>query len=154
MKKQPTSRLTSTSSNQTESIAQMIGGNLKGSEVLELVGDLGSGKTTFVRGLAKAVGSQDDVASPSFTLSRKYDGKNLTIYHFDFYRLSQPGIVAHELAETLDDSGNVVVIEWAEIVRGVLPDRRLTIAFTQTGDDERLLEFSYQRNLDYLMKGL
>jgi tRNA threonylcarbamoyladenosine biosynthesis protein TsaE len=154
MYKQLTARLASTSSKHTEAIAHMIGQNLQGGEVLELTGDLGSGKTTFVRGLAKAQGSKDSVASPSFTLSHKYDGENLTIYHYDFYRLNQPGVIAHELAEALDDPGNVIVIEWANIVQDVLPDRRLTIEFKQTGDNDRLLKFSYRPDSDYLMEGL
>ncbi|HUD81347.1 MAG TPA: tRNA (adenosine(37)-N6)-threonylcarbamoyltransferase complex ATPase subunit type 1 TsaE [Patescibacteria group bacterium] len=154
MRKKSVTKLASSSQKDTEQIAYFVSHNLKGGEVFELVGDLGSGKTAFVRGLAKGLGSNDIVASPSFTLSRKYDSNSLTIYHFDFYRLNQPGVVAHELADTLDNPNNVTLVEWADIVRGVLPKKRLTIKFRHVGENERELEFKYPSDLDYLMKGL
>jgi tRNA threonylcarbamoyladenosine biosynthesis protein TsaE len=148
------SKLVTNSPDETEQIAQIIAKNLKGGEVFELVGDLGSGKTTFVRGLAKGLGSSDSVASPSFTLSHKYDTGSLTIYHFDFYRLNQPGVVALELADILNDPRNVTLIEWGDIVHGILPEERLAVKFSQTGDTVRELEFNYFPDSDYLMKGL
>jgi tRNA threonylcarbamoyladenosine biosynthesis protein TsaE len=154
MARKSTTNLTTTSSNQTEAVARIIGNNLKGGEVLELAGDLGSGKTTFVRGLAAAIGSSDRVASPSFTLSHKYEGQRLTIDHYDFYRLNHPGVVAHELSESLAQPGIVSVIEWGEIVSGVLPAQRLTIKFSHSNVNERLLELSTTADLAYLMKGL
>lgn len=123
---------------------------MRGGEVIELVSDVGGGKTTFVRGLAKGMGSDDRVASPSFTLSREYQADKLRMYHFDFYRLSDPGIMANELAEVIDDPAAVVVVEWADIVEAVLPAKKLTIKIISTGDTSRTFDFSCPKELSYL----
>lgn len=144
----------STGSEQTERLAAAIGANLRGGEALELVSDLGGGKTTFTRGLVRGAGSEDRVGSPTFTLNREYAAPKFAIAHFDFYRLSEAGIVADELAEVIGDPHYVAVVEWGDIVHDVLPEKRLAIRFTQTGGDTRTLSFEYPAELDYLMKGL
>jgi tRNA threonylcarbamoyladenosine biosynthesis protein TsaE len=128
-----------------------MGNRLRGGEVIELVSDVGGGKTTFVKSLAKGFGSSDNVASPSFTLSREYRAGDRTMYHFDFYRLNDPGIVANELAEVVGDNRAVVVVEWADIVENVLPAEHLTITIKSTGDTEREFEISYPEGLAYLI---
>src|SRR5882757_1123109 len=95
---------------ETEAIAEKIGQHLKGGEVIELVSDLGGGKTTFVRGLAKGFGSQDKVASPTFMLSKVYVAGDRQLHHFDFYRLQDAGIVAYELQGLIGDSDIVIVV--------------------------------------------
>lgn len=124
---------------------------MRGGEVIELVSDLGGGKTTFVRGLARGMGSTDPVRSPSFTLSHQYRADQLTLYHFDFYRLFEPGIMRDELAEVLTDPKAVVVVEWGKIVEDVLPTERLTVSLRVTGDESRELTFSCPADLAYLM---
>lgn len=123
----------------------MLGSQLKGGEVIELRSDLGGGKTTFVRGLVRGAGSPDQVASPTFTLNRIYHAKKLSIYHYDFYRLNDPGILADQLGESINDNKIVTVVEWADIVRNVLPNQRLTIEFqlTAASPDERQITISY-----------
>ena len=143
----------STSFEGTLAIAGSIGSKLRGGEVIELVSDLGGGKTAFVRGLARGMGSHDNVRSPSFTLSNQYRAGKLTLYHFDFYRLSQPGIMRDELAEILTDKAAVVAVEWADIVESVLPDERLTLTIKNTGEAERLFLISYPATLAYLIPG-
>jgi tRNA threonylcarbamoyladenosine biosynthesis protein TsaE len=143
-------RIHSQSAADTEHIGEQIGAVLRSGEVIELIGDLGSGKTTFVRGLTKGFGSSDHVASPSFTLSREYRSGHRTLYHFDFYRLDDPGVMALELAELLEDKQGVVVIEWATVAASVLPTERVMIRFTPTSDDARTLEISYPTSLAYL----
>lgn len=142
----------SSSDRETTTLAESIGRALKGGEVIELVSDLGGGKTTFVRGLAHGAGSRDHVASSTFTLSRIYTAPSFDIQHFDFYRLDEPGIVAAELAETSEDEHNVVVIEWAHKVQHVLPAGRLTITIKQTSDGNRELTFACPSSLEYLLK--
>ncbi|MDQ5972545.1 MAG: tRNA threonylcarbamoyladenosine biosynthesis protein TsaE [Patescibacteria group bacterium] len=139
---------------QTEKIAEIIGGNLHGGEVIELVSDLGGGKTTFTRGLAKGFGSTDRVASPTFTISKVYKSGNKEMHHFDFYRLPQAGLIEHELADVLTDKKCVVVVEWADVVKHVLPAKRLTINFRQTQEDGRELNIKCADELSYLMEGL
>ena len=105
------------SENETRALGERLGALLRGGETIELVGDVGAGKTTFVKGLALGLGIDEDVQSPSFTISRLYDARdNLRLAHYDFYRLTNAGIMADELTETTQDSATVTVIEWADIV--------------------------------------
>lgn len=116
--------------------------------------DLGGGKTTFARGLARGFGSKDRVASPTFTISRVYKAGPKAMYHFDFYRLPEPGLIAEELAEVAGDPLVVTVVEWANIVQDVLPVSRLTVEMHKTPEDERELTFRYPASLQYVMEGL
>ena len=144
-------RTSSTGLGDTALLAESLGKRLHGGETIELVSDVGGGKTTFVKGLAKGFGSSDNVASPSFTISREYVAGERTMYHFDFYRLNDPGIVANELAEVVYDEKAVVVVEWADIVEDVLPADRLTITIKSTGDETRVFTVSYPESLAYLI---
>ncbi len=135
----------------TERLAAEIGKKLKGGELIELVSDLGGGKTAFVRGLARGMGSDDLVGSPTFTISREYRTGDKTLYHFDFYRLSEPGIMTDELAEVLGDPKAVVAVEWSDIVQQVLPKQRLTVRFTLTGETSRRIEFTCPADLAYVI---
>ena len=107
---------------------------------------MGGGKTTFVRGLAAGFGSRDRVSSPSFTISNFYKNRrSQQIHHFDFYRLSEAGIIVDQLAESLSDPKVITVIEWSDIVQGVLPMERLTIEFqpVEISPDERRITITY-----------
>jgi tRNA threonylcarbamoyladenosine biosynthesis protein TsaE len=116
---------------------------LTGGEVIELRGDVGAGKTTFTKGLAAGLGIDETVQSPSFTISRVYDAPNgLRLAHYDFYRLHDAGIMADELNETVQDPSTVTVIEWADIVDGVLPVDRVTIAIAPTSETDRQVTLS------------
>ncbi len=109
-------------------LAQKLAGKLKGGEVLELIGDVGAGKTTFVKGLAKGLGVKEVVQSPSFTLFARYQAASgLSLHHYDFYRLDDPGLVAYDLSESLADPKAITVVEWADTVRAVLPEQRLIV---------------------------
>src|SRR5436190_17523226 len=93
----------STSSEDTEKLGELLGSVLNPPAIIELRSDLGGGKTTFVRGLARGFGSNDRVASPTFTLNKIYkNSKGQEIHHFDFYRLHEPGILVDQLSESLD----------------------------------------------------
>lgn len=142
------------STQETEELAEAIGNHLHGGEVVELISDLGGGKTTFVRGFAKGAGSIDTVASPSFTIKREYYAKDLTIHHFDFYRLKEPGLIQHDLTEALENSNDIVIIEWADIVKGVLPAMRLSVHIKTTGENTRQITFKAPESLKYLLKDL
>lgn len=154
MNTEVTLQINSTSSNETELLGEKLGKNPKGGEVIELISDLGGGKTTFVRGLAKGIGSTDNVASPSFIIKREYRTPDLRLHHFDFYRLSEPGVVQHELEESLHDPHVVSVIEWADIVEGVLPHNRLRVSIKTTGETTREFTFHLPQSLGYLLEGL
>jgi len=125
---------------ETRAVAEKLGRLLRGGEVIELIGDVGAGKTTFVKGLAKGLDIDDDVQSPSFTISRVYDARdNLRLAHYDFYRLQDPGIMKDELVETLADPEEITVIEWADIVEGILPESKFTILFEAPSETARKL---------------
>jgi tRNA threonylcarbamoyladenosine biosynthesis protein TsaE len=134
----------------TLELAEAIGRNLRGGEVIELVGDLGSGKTAFVRGLAKGLGSHDKVHSPSFTLSNSYRAKGLEVHHYDFHRLSDAGIMKQELAEVLADNKAIVVVEWADLVEDILPPDRMIIKIEPSRETSRILKFAATDKLTYL----
>ncbi len=140
------------SADETQAFAERIGQRLRGGEVIELISDVGGGKTTFVRGLAKGAGSVDHVSSPTFTVSKVYAARKLHIVHFDFYRLENAGLMAHELRETLADPDTVTVIEWSDTVSHMLPDRRLQIRIAQTDTNSRSITVTYTSDLQYLLR--
>ncbi len=121
-----------------------LGDLLGGGEVIELVGDVGAGKTTFTKGIAAGLMIDDDVQSPSFTISRVYPARDdLIMAHYDFYRLSDAGILADELRETALDSSTITIIEWGAVVEGVLPIDRLTVRIDSPSENSRVLKFEY-----------
>lgn len=124
-------------------VGKKLGMLLRGGETIELIGDIGAGKTTFTKGLAAGLLIDDDVQSPSFTISRVYEARdNLQLAHYDFYRLADAGIMKDELAETMLDPQTITIIEWADIVEGILPENRLTIQFESPTEESRVLTLS------------
>ena len=109
---------------------------IKKPAMIELVGDVGVGKTTFTRGLAEGLGIKEPVTSPSFTISKAYalpDGGELV--HYDFYRLSEPGLMEEDLRDNISRPENVVVVEWGETVTELFPDEhyRIEIKYDEKG---------------------
>jgi tRNA threonylcarbamoyl adenosine modification protein YjeE len=96
----------------TYNLAKTLANTLKGGEIIVLDGDLGAGKTTFTKGLAKAIGiDENSVNSPTFTIMKEYDGK-LKLYHYDMYRLNSDEISELGLEENFNEPQSVCVIEW------------------------------------------
>lgn len=126
----------------TFNIGAMVGQKLEGGEVIELIGDLGAGKTIFVRGLAAGIKSSDKVQSPSFTIVRVYKGPKIELHHFDFYRLDNVGILTEQLAEILENPQAAVVLEWSQIVSKLLPKERLSVHFETRSISSRLITIS------------
>ncbi len=122
-------------------LGEAIGRSVSGGEVLELVGDIGAGKTTLTKGIARALGVNEPVQSPTFTISRVYDSpKGLRLAHYDFYRLGEAGIMGDEIREAMDDD-SVIIVEWAGAVDDNLPKDRLVVKITTISEEERLVEF-------------
>lgn len=107
--------------------------------VLELIGDVGAGKTTFVRGLAQGIGVKEAVTSPSFTISKVYQGQDATLVHYDFYRLADPGIMEEDLAESINDPQTITVVEWGQSIQNVLPQDRKVIEIKYIDENTREL---------------
>lgn len=132
-------------------LGSKFGAALKGGEVLELIGDVGAGKTTFVKGLALGMNIKDDVQSPSFTINRRYSSDaSLVLNHYDFYRLPDAGIMSMEVAEGLSEANNITVIEWGESIKNVLPDDRIILNIHYLADQGRKIEFQIPKKFDYL----
>lgn len=133
-------------------LGKELGQRLRGGEIVELVGDVGAGKTTLVKGIGQGLMVDDDVQSPSFTISRVYTARDgLELHHYDFYRLQEAGVMKYELGESLENHSAVTVIEWADTVLDVLPDDHIVIRIDYTPDEDgRKLTFLMSDSYAYL----
>jgi tRNA threonylcarbamoyladenosine biosynthesis protein TsaE len=130
---------TSNSPNETESFGRQFAGNVKPGDLIALVGELGSGKTQFVKGLAAGLGSSAKVTSPTFTLIHEYTDGPFPIYHFDFFRVED-----QESAERLglDEyffGNGVSVIEWADRFPDLVPENARWISFETKSESQRAI---------------
>lgn len=130
------------SEDEMQAFAAIVAKNVSSGICLNLIGDVGTGKTTFTKGFARALGVVETVQSPTFTISRVYETSDeRQLVHYDFYRLSEPGIMSEELRENLDNDA-IVVIEWGDIVADILPDDSLTIYIRSTSETGREVELA------------
>lgn len=134
-------RRTTHAPEETRLIAEQLASLLEPGDVLALSGDLGAGKTTFAQGLAKGLGVEEPVHSPTFTLIREYDGR-IPFYHMDVYRLGKGADSENLGIEEYLYGDGVSVIEWAEYVDSLLPEEMLRVTIRRTGDSERLIEMA------------
>lgn len=121
-----------------KSVARAVGSG----SVISLVGDLGAGKTTFTKGVARAMGIMDNVTSPTFTILNEYVGEEARLYHFDFYRIEDESEL-EELGfeDYFPSSDGLTVVEWVEKAPSVLPKRFYQITFEKIDDDRRRIIF-------------
>ena len=110
---------------ETEKIAYALAEKLHGGEIITLGGDLGAGKTAFVRGLAAGLGISDRVVSPTFTIVNEYSGEGLPLFHFDVYRIGSPDEMYDIGWEDYLGRGGVTVIEWAVNIEEILKDEKI-----------------------------
>jgi len=130
----------SKSAEETITHGQVIAATLRRGDVLALCGDLGAGKTHFVKGLTAGLGASAPVTSPTFTLIHEYLGGRLPLYHFDFYRLDdEDEALKIGLDEYLDGDG-VCVIEWAEKFPALLPTHTRWLRFSHHSDEARIID--------------
>jgi len=128
--------LQTTNESETSQAGEALGATLRPGDVVLLYGDLGAGKTAFVRGLARGIGANpDDVSSPTFTLVQEYAGPAATLYHVDLYRLEGPEIEDLGLEDLVSGDG-IVAIEWAERWKG-RPDDVREVWIDDLGEDRR-----------------
>ena len=126
------------SEQETSDIGAALGRQLRAGDVVLLYGDLGAGKTAFVRGLARGIGANpDDVSSPTFTIVQEYAGSSATLYHVDLYRLEPPEVDDLGLDDLVAADG-IVAIEWAERWRG-RPNDAVEVTLEDVGDETRRL---------------
>ena len=129
-------RITTNSEFETIEVAQNFESEKFPNMIICLNGELGSGKTMFAKGIANALGIQETITSPTFNIIKEYDGE-LPLYHLDVYRLD--GKTDGVGIEEYFTKGGVVVIEWADTIKPILPSERLDIKFKVAGENKRVL---------------
>jgi tRNA threonylcarbamoyladenosine biosynthesis protein TsaE len=125
---------------ETEALGAELAAGLSAGDVVLVHGELGAGKTTFVRGAARALGICDPVTSPTFSIAHRYRGAGVSVSHLDLYRLQS---LHHEDPELLDDylgGDRIAFVEWPEVGTGDLPDARLHVTLAHAGGDRRRIE--------------
>src|SRR4051794_5033569 len=135
--------ITTRSEEETAAVGRELAAMLSAGDVLLLYGDLGAGKTAFVRGLAEGLGvSRDEVSSPTFTLIQEYRGGRLTLFHVDLYRIEDPREFDELGLDEIAEDG-VLAIEWAEKLDARLrPSRCVSVRITHGDADERQIEIT------------
>ncbi len=129
---------------QTEALGNILGQGLQAGDVIALTGDLGAGKTCLTRGIARGLGIDEAVTSPTFILVSEYTARGgIPLIYVDCYRLDNaaPEAVSIGLDELLDE-GSIAVVEWAERIASLLPDDRLDIIIDITGEQTRTVELA------------
>jgi tRNA threonylcarbamoyladenosine biosynthesis protein TsaE len=122
---------------ETESLGAELAGSLRDGDVILVQGELGSGKTTLVRGAARALGVSDPVTSPTFSIGHRYRGANVTVSHLDLYRLDGLEREDPELLADYLGPGRIAFVEWPEAGGSELPDARLRVMLAHAGADRR-----------------
>jgi len=129
----------SNSTAETEEIARALSEKLSAGDVLALYGDMGAGKTAFVRGLVSGLLPQCVrlVHSPTFAIVNEYAGEEYSIYHFDFYRLKDEDDLYSIAFYDYLDRGGIIVTEWSELFEDILPPSGKKVRIEKTGEEER-----------------
>jgi tRNA threonylcarbamoyladenosine biosynthesis protein TsaE len=134
-------RIQTTSAAETEAAGARLATRLQPGDVVLIEGELGAGKTTFVRGAARALGVRDPVTSPTFSIGHRYRGREVIVSHLDLYRLhgladEEPGLLADYVGE-----GCVAFVEWPERSAGEIPGVRVSVTLAHGGGDRRTIEW-------------
>lgn len=129
---------------ETEKFGIFLGENLRPGDVVCLNGDLGAGKTTLTKSIAKGLGIDDYVTSPTFTIVNEYYG-NINLYHIDTYRLDDKIDVEYLGFDEYFYSDGVTIVEWADKIRDALPEEYMEINISSK-DDKRILDIKYLGN--------
>ncbi|GKQ43010.1 tRNA (adenosine(37)-N6)-threonylcarbamoyltransferase complex ATPase subunit type 1 TsaE [Companilactobacillus sp. RD055328] len=140
------------SSEEIIKLGEQLATSLQAGDVVLLDGELGAGKTTLTKGIAKELGIEKNIKSPTFTLVREYLDGRIPLYHMDMYRLEYSDPFEVGVDEYLSSSG-ISVIEWSEFISELLPNEYLKLTIVKTGDTSRVVELTahgkrYQNIMD------
>ncbi|MBR3934624.1 MAG: tRNA (adenosine(37)-N6)-threonylcarbamoyltransferase complex ATPase subunit type 1 TsaE [Clostridia bacterium] len=135
---------TSNSYEETQKIASEFAKKLKPGDILTLDGDLGAGKTAFTGGLAKGIGINGYVTSPTFTIVNEYRNGTMPLFHFDVYRLESMDDLYDIGWEDYTSQGGICVVEWADIIRDGLDLPYYEIRITKLSDDKRNITINHK----------
>ncbi len=118
---------------------EIIKGNSGGKQavIIGLEGNLGSGKTTFIQGMAKGLGIKDKIASPTFVIMKRYFFRKRCFYHIDCYRIKAKDLLELDFQEIINQANNIIVIEWAERVKELLPQGAFWMKFEHIAQNKR-----------------
>lgn len=134
--------LITNSANDTIEFGKSVARAVEKGAVISLVGDLGAGKTTFTKGVARGLGIMDNVTSPTFTILNEYVGEEKRLYHFDFYRIEDPDeLVELGFEDYFPSTDGLTIVEWVEKAPSVLPKKFYQITFEKIDDDKRRIVF-------------
>ena len=131
---------------ETENLGAALGKILKPGTILAYRGDLGAGKTAFTRGLARGLGYQDPVTSPTYTIVNEYLGGRLPLFHFDMYRLASSGDLWDIGWEDYLERGGICAVEWSENVDDAM-ENAVYITIHKTGEETRRIEIEGEIDL-------
>jgi tRNA threonylcarbamoyladenosine biosynthesis protein TsaE len=120
-------------------LGERIGRSLKSDDIVALSGCLGAGKTTLIQGIAKGLGVENWVTSPTFTLINEFKGR-VDLYHIDLYRIDNIDDAEDLAIEEYFTKGGVTVIEWAEKIKSILPKKTIKISIKTVSENERSFE--------------
>lgn len=132
-------KITTKCEEETMEIAENIESEKFPNMIICLIGDLGSGKTIFTKGIATALGIEENITSPTFNIIKEYTSGEVNLYHMDLYRLN--GDVKNIGLDEYFNKNGIVVIEWADMIEDYLPEERLDIKFKVIDEDTRVLVF-------------
>lgn len=132
-------KIISNSEEETKVIGKNFAKDLKQGDVIVLSGDLGSGKTKFTEGVLQYWGLENEISSPTFNIVNEYKNENISIYHFDVYRLEDEDEFYAIGGEEYFEKG-ICLIEWGEMIKSALPKSYIQISFTRNSNDENLRE--------------
>lgn len=127
----------------TKKIGEIIGEKLFNGAILCLNGDLGAGKTTLTKSIAKALKIDEDITSPTFTIVNEYTEGSIPLYHFDVYRIGEPDEMYDIGFDEYINSDGVCIIEWSSIIRDILPKEKLEINLNYSGTGREIEIISY-----------
>ncbi len=125
---------------ETEALGATLAAGLSGGDVVLLRGDLGAGKTTLARGIARALGVKGPICSPTFTIGNRYVGTTEVVSHLDLYRVAELAAEEPGLLEDYAASGEIALVEWPRDAEAELPDATLAITISHSGGDRRCIE--------------
>lgn len=132
-------RFTSASEQETAGLGEKLGARLRPGDVLAFYGGLGAGKTAFIRGVARGLGVEGRVTSPTFTIVNEYPGR-VPLFHFDMYRLGSSDELFEIGWEDYLTRGGVCCVEWTENVEDAIPPEAVRVRIEKTGERERVID--------------
>lgn len=127
---------------QTQALAESLARQLQPDDVLIMLGDMGAGKSEFTRGLARGLGVTGYVTSPTFTIMQLHDSGRLPLYHFDWYRLSDPEELYELSMDEYLHAGGVAVVEWPSRAEEAVPECYLEVSLEPIGEEMRRITFT------------